>query len=229
MIRTPPLLLLSALACSAEPDPSPEGTAIAPKGAITTLPAAPSLDMPLGQAIATRRSQRSFAPQPLVLRDATGLLLAAQAVTGEGPGQRAIPSAGALHPLEIYLVAGDVAGLEPGAYRYRIDGSLERSAEGDLRARLMAAALDQPAVGSAPAAIVITADYPRTTNKYGERGERYVHMEAGHAAQNIYLAAAALGLGTVSVGAFDDRAVMRVLDCPGAPLLIMPVGRMTED
>ncbi len=229
MIRPHSLALLGALSCGTDPVPSTAPQSPAPSGPATALPAPPALTMPLGQALNSRRSQRSHAPGPLALEELTGLLLAAQAVTGQGPHQRSIPSAGALHPLEIYLVAGEVEDLDPGAYHYRIDGSLERSAEGDLRDDLMAAALDQAVVGAAPATIVITADYPRTTDRYGDRGRRYVHMEVGHAAQNVYLAATALGLGTVSVGAFDDRAVMDTLDCPWTPLLIMPVGRPAQD
>ena len=181
--------------------------------------------MELQQAITERRSTRSFTNEPLAIAAVARLLAAAQGVTGAVAYQRAIPSAGGLHPLELYLVAGEVEGLAPGVYHYRFDqGQLELAAAGDQRGALMAAALDQPVVGAAPACLVIAAAFERTTRKYGARGERYVHMEVGHAAQNLYLTATALQLGTVSVGAFDDAEVKHLLGIPWEPLLLMPVG-----
>ncbi len=181
--------------------------------------------MELDDAITTRRSHRSFAPDPLQLAAVSRLLFAAQGQTGEEAHQRTIPSAGALYPLEFYLVVGKVEGLPPGVYHYLDDqAALDPVRQGDQREALMRAALDQPVVGAAPAVIVICADHERTTSKYRERGHRYVHMEVGHAAQNIYLTATALGLGTVSVGAFEDGPVGDLLGSSWAPLLIMPVG-----
>ena len=97
-----------------------------------------------------------------------------------------------------------------------------------MRADLGAAALDQECIEDGAAVLVFAAVYERTTRKYGERGVRYVHMEVGHAAQNVYLQAGSLGLGTVVVGAFDDDEVERLLQMQDdeRALCIMPVGRV---
>lgn len=119
--------------------------------------------------------------------------------------------------------------LPPGVYRYLSrDYTLAKVRGGDRRAALAAAALGQAAVAGSAMVLVLAADYARTTRKYGQRGQRYVHLEAGHAAQNVYLQAAALRLGTVAVGAFDDDRVRRVLGLPAAeePLYLLPVGRL---
>ena len=160
------------------------------------------------------------------LEDVAQLLWAAQGITGRR-SFRAAPSAGALYPLELYLVAGDVDGLSPGIYRYRPrTHDLVLIANGDLRKPLAKAALDQSVVRRAPATLVLTGIYQRTMKKYGQRGRRYVHMEVGHAAQNVYLQATARGLGTVMVGAFHDQEVSTTLELPSdhVPLGLMPVG-----
>lgn len=183
-------------------------------------------DLSVREALGQRHSVRDFRSQPLSRGQAGQLLWAAQG--RNRPERRTAPSAGALYPLTVYLVAGAVAELPDGVYRYEPDGHrLERVAAGDRRAQLAEAALGQSWVRTAPAALVITADYARTTGKYGDRGRRYVHMEVGHAAQNVYLQAEALGLGTVMVGAFSDRGVARVLGLgeEQAPLAILPVGQ----
>ncbi len=209
--------LLVACAPAAEPAKAPVET--------VALPAPTELPVQLDQAITARRSVRSFTNQPLAMDAVTQLLASVAARTGEHPHQRALPSAGGLHPLEFYLVVGAVEGLEPGVYRYIAeDTALQLVAAGDRRQDLMGAALGQGVVGAAPACLVIAAEYERTTGKYGRRGHRYVHMEVGHAAQNIYLTATALGLGTVSVGAFEDERAKRLLETPYEPLLIMPLG-----
>jgi SagB-type dehydrogenase family enzyme len=162
-----------------------------------------------------------------MLADVGQVLWAAQGITNDR-GYRTTPSAGALYPLEVYVVAGSVVDLEAGVYRYRPDGHLlVRIGGGDRRADLQAAAVDQASVGDAPATLVIAAVPERTTAKYGERGTRYVAMEAGHAAENVYLQAAALNLGTVAIGAFDDDRVEEILMLPknATPLYLMPVGR----
>lgn len=179
------------------------------------------------EALRQRRSVRSYSDAPLTLAEAGQLLWAAQGITG-AQGFRTAPSAGALYPLEVYLLAEHVQGLGPGAYRYRPEShDLLPIADGRKGSQLQAAALGQAAVGDAPAVLVLTAVYARTMGKYGERGIRYVHMEAGHAAQNIYLQAEALGLGTVTIGAFHDDQVKDVLGLPDneEPLYLMPVGK----
>jgi SagB-type dehydrogenase family enzyme len=183
-------------------------------------------DVSLEAAIRERRSVREFSRQALQLADVAQLLWAAQGVTARDGGRTA-PSAGALYPLELYLVAGNVAALPAGLYHYRPRGHrLQPVADGDLRRALAAAALDQSWVHSAPAVLVIAGVYERSAKKYGQRAHRYAHIETGHAAQNVYLQAEALGLGTVIVGAFEDAAVREVLGLPSdhAPLALMPVG-----
>ena len=183
-------------------------------------------DVSVEAAIKARRSVREYTKEPLTLADVSQLLWAAQGIT-ERPIRRAAPSAGGLYPLEIYLVAGNVESLPAGVYRYRNSGQqLELLAKGDLRGKLSSAALSQAWVRRAPAVIVITGVYERTEKKYGDRAERYVRIEVGHAAQNVYLQAESLDLGTVMVGAFHDRKVQDVLALPRdhAPLALMPVG-----
>jgi len=131
--------------------------------------------------------------------------------------------------MELLLVVGGeaVTGLDPGVYRYSTEGhSLARKDAGDRRNELCDACLKQRFIRQAPISLVLCAVYERTCDHYGRRGERYVHMEAGHIGQNVHLQAEALGLGTVMVGAFDDERVSRVLglEPPLRPLYIMPVG-----
>lgn len=147
-------------------------------------------------------------------------------------GLRTAPSAGALYPLELYVVAGDVADLDAGLYRYvALEHSLERVGDGDQREALGAASYRQRAIYQAPAVVLIAAVYERTAIKYGERAERYVHIEVGAAAENAWLQAEALGLGGLFIGAFDDGAVKEALGLPEdhEPLGIMPVGRKADD
>ncbi len=181
----------------------------------------------LEATISERRSVRRYARRPLSLEDVSQLLWAAQGVTSRDD-KRAAPSAGALYPLEVYLVAGAVDSLAAGVYRYRpTRHDLMQVASGDLRRPLAAAALGQSWVRDGAVVIVIVGVYSRTESKYGSRAVRYTHIEVGHAAQNVYLQAEARQLGTVFVGAFDDAAVAQVLQLPPdhAPLGLMPVGR----
>lgn len=168
-----------------------------------------------------RRSVREFRPDPLSLAEIAQLLWSAQGVTASG-GRRTAPSAGARFPLELYLVC------EQGLFLYLPSGhELRKVAAGDLRAALSAAAFGQRFVAEAPVSLVFAAVYERTTSRYGDRGVRYVHMDVGHAGQNVQLEAEALGLGSCSVGAFDDGAVAGALNLPQEhePVYIIPVGR----
>jgi SagB-type dehydrogenase family enzyme len=191
-------------------------------------PASPTGSVSVEQALRARRSIREFRSAPLTLTEVAQLLWAAQGIT-DAEGHRTAPSAGAMYPLELYLAAAQVEGLPPGVYRYLPrEHALEPVREGDIRTPLMAAALNQACVGAGPALLIFTAVYERTTGRYGDRGVRYVHMDVGHAGQNVHLQAVALGLGTVVVGAFDDDAVRRIIGAPAneEPLYIMPVGRV---
>ncbi|AEA46913.1 SagB/ThcOx family dehydrogenase [Archaeoglobus veneficus] len=178
------------------------------------------------EVINIRRSRRSYSGELISIKDISQLCWAAQGITEEAYGFRAAPSAGALYPLEIFLVVGN-SELDAGIYQYSPSTHrLKLVKKGDHRRVLCEASLGQSAIEEGALCIVVTAIYERTTRKYGERGIRYVHMEAGHAAQNIYLQAEALGLGTVSIGAFYDDKVRDVLSVPEeyVPLYVMPVG-----
>ena len=179
------------------------------------------------EALQRRRSTREYGEVPVSLVEVSQLLWAAQGIT-DLQGHRTSPSAGALYPLELYILAGDVKDLPPGIYSYNPHRhELIRVEQGDRRMELCTAALGQLSVKKAPAVIVFSAVYERTTVKYGERGMRYVHMEAGHAAQNVYLQAVTLNLGTLVIGAFNDDAVKKVMKMSDReqPLYILPVGK----
>jgi len=181
----------------------------------------------LEQLLAQRRSIREYPDAQLTLNEIGQLLWAAQGVT-DSKGFRTAPSAGALYPLELYVVTGHVEGLAKGIYRYQPDHrQLLKTVNEDVRARLAEAALSQSWVKEAAAVIVFTAVYERTMKKYGKRGKRYVHIEVGHAAQNLFLQSEALNLATVVVGAFDDDEVKEIIQLPTdeAPLMLMPIGR----
>ena len=174
-----------------------------------------------------RRSVRSYQKLALNLAEVGQLLWSAQGLS-DTQGLRTAPSAGALYPLKLFIVVGDVNELLPGIYQYNPeDHSLLKTANGDLRKLLQKAAFNQSCIGDAAIIFVFTAIYQRTTGKYGERGVRYVHMEVGHAGQNLFLQAEALHLGTVVVGAFDDDEVREVLNLDSyiQPLSLMPVGK----
>jgi len=186
------------------------------------------------EALQGRRSTRSYKNEPLSLSEVSQILWAAYGVTkkmsGFRGGLKTAPSAGATYPLEIYLVAGNVTDLSKGIYRYIPENhTLKKVYAGDKRSELCAAAHGQSMVRSAPASIVYTAIYERATGRYGVRGkDRYVCMDLGHSAQNVYLQAYTLGIGTCAVGAFDDSALKSVMPIPKneIPLYIMPLGKI---
>jgi len=185
--------------------------------------------MSVEESIARRRSVRRFKRESLSLSQLSQVLWSAQGITSGG-GLRAAPSAGATYPLEVYVFVGrdGVEGLEEGIYHYNIENhSLNLHKEGDLRQQLSLAALDQEFIVQAPVGIVLCALYERTAWRYGQRAERYVHMEAGHVGENIHLQAVALGLAVVMVGAFSDEDVSRVvgLEREVKPLYIIPLGK----
>ena len=178
-------------------------------------------------ALRERRSVRRFSSQGLTLEEIGQLLWSVQGVTGTG-GERTTPSAGGLYPLQIYLAAARVDGLEVGVYRYRADKhDLEPVVEGDVRIRLAAASHGVEWVDAAPVVLAIGGVVQRTAIKYGARARRYVYIEVGCAAENIYLQAQSLGLGAVLVGAFDDQEVSDTMKLrEGEEIMaLMPVGR----
>lgn len=184
-------------------------------------------EMSFEEAMLKRRSIRSYSNEPISLAQVSKLLFAAQGITDER-GFRTAPSAGALYPLEVYALAGNVEGLKSGVYKYKPENhELVKISSGDKREELGRAALGQSAVKDAPLDIVLSAVYERTTIKYGERGRRYVHIEAGHVAQNVFLQAVSLNLGAVVIGAFSDDEVKKVIQMPEQeqPLYILPIGK----
>ncbi len=180
------------------------------------------------EAISKRRSVRRFRAQPLSLSQLSQLLWAAQGITGSS-GRRAVPSAGATYPLEVFVAIGEhgIENLVAGIYHYQVDShSLSLHLRGDSRQKLAEAALSQSFIANCPIDIIVCALYPRTAYRYGRRAERYVHMEVGHVGQNVSLQAIALGLATVMVGAFEDEQVRKVIKVEEQikPLYIIPVG-----
>jgi SagB-type dehydrogenase family enzyme len=181
-------------------------------------------------ALRHRRSGRDYSRKPLDLAALSQLLWAAQGVTNRS-GCRTAPSAGALFPLELYVAAGEVTDLPAGVYKYRPRGHrLTEHASGDVRSRLAAQAWGQSWVKAAPAILAITTVAERVTAEYGKGGIRYVHMEVGHAAQNVHLQAVALDLATVVVGALDGPRVSKTLGLAAdeIPQVLMPVGHPTR-
>jgi SagB-type dehydrogenase family enzyme len=177
--------------------------------------------MTVEETLARRRSVRSFTPEPLTVEELGQLVWAAQGITESSTGHRTAPSAGALYPIELYVVTSD------GVYHYVPQGhKLRLLNETDLREAVARAAGGQSSVREAAADFVVTAVYARTAAKYREHWKKYVHIEVGHVGQNIHLQAVALGLGSVSVGAFNEERLKSVLSLPAdhEPLYIIPVG-----
>lgn len=181
------------------------------------------------EALLKRRSTREYSGEPLTLYEISQILWAAQGITHE-KRLRTAPSAGGLYPLELYVVVGDVEGIETGIYRYiPNENILLKIVDGDKRSNITDAALGQEWVENAAINIVITAIYERTTVKYGDRGIRYTHIEVGHTAQNICLQATALNLGVVTVGAFHDDKIIHILNLSQdeKPVYIIPIGKIS--
>ena len=186
------------------------------------------------EVLASRRSRRDFVDRAISLEQLSQIMWAAYGITYPIPnvpnlrgGLRTTPSAGATFPLEVYVVVGNVQGLEPGVYRYiSEEHKLVKVIDGDIRNELSNAALGQTMVRDAPASVFYSAVFYRITGRYGERGIMYAYIELGHSAQNVYLQVEALGLGTVAIGAFFDDRVRQVLSLPDNehPLYIMPFG-----
>jgi SagB-type dehydrogenase family enzyme len=183
-------------------------------------------DVSIEHALRMRRSVRSYKEDPLNLSEISQILWSAQGITNPR-GFRTAPSAGALYPLELYVVAGNIKNMPPAIYKYMPhDHALVMKVSGDRRVDLSRAALHQSSIKKAPAVLLFCAVYERTTGKYGQRGIRYVHMELGHAAQNVCLQAIALGLNTAVIGAFRDTEVKMIAKLPAdeQPLYFVPIG-----
>lgn len=185
---------------------------------VTLPPFVPSRPMTLDETLRKRRSVREFAPKPLSLGQLGYLLWASTGIqrTGHGYDFRTAPSAGALYPIETYIVVNSVKDLQSGIYHYGIRRhELERMKVGDLGGEIAAAALGQDMCATAPAVLIWTAVFARSTWKYGQRAYRYIYLDAGHIAENLALAAVSLGLGTCQIGALFDDEVNKLLDLDG--------------
>lgn len=172
----------------------------------------------LEEVIRKRRSIRDYADEPLTLSQVSEILFAAQGITGELAGTylRTAPSAGALYPVEIYLIVQNVKGLEKGIYHYNIlEHSLEFIKKGDFKNEIFKAGLFQEMFLSAPLILVYTAIFKRTTYKYDDRGYRYIYIEVGHIAQNVALECVSLGLSSCVIGAFFDDMVNKLIGVDG--------------
>ena len=185
--------------------------------------------MSLEGTLQARRSKREFAAGALQRAEVGQLLWAAQGITDLSEGRRTAPSAGALYPLRLYLVVSRVDGLLPGTYYYDpLHHRLERRSAREPRAQLAAAAYGQSWTADSAILVIIAGVEARLSHKYGRRAERYMTLEAGHAAQNLLLQATAMGLGATPVGAFDDAAVAAELRLADGerPLYLLPVGHI---
>lgn len=202
----------------------------------------PKIDgnMSVERALAGRRSHRNFADLSVPAQKLSQILWAAYGVTDPRPdrpalrgGFRTAPSAGGLYPFEIYVLVGNVDGIETGFYKYiSEEHKIVRTIDADLREELSVLALNQVQVKAAPIVVFYSAIFERMTKKYGNRGrERYVCMDLGHSAQNIYLQAEALNLGACAIGSFRDSEVSVLLQLPEEeePLYIMTVGYYNVD
>jgi len=181
------------------------------------------------KTLCTRRSIREYNNKPIELAQLSQLLWAAQGITKvrDGYGLRTAPSAGALYPMELYIVVENVTNLPAGVYKYNCKThSLKPIKSGKYLGQLATASLEQSCISNGAAAIIITGVFERTRVKYGSRGTRYVYMEAGHVAENIYLQGVSLGVGTVTVGAFSDKKVQKLIGAQEneQPLYVMPIG-----
>lgn len=186
----------------------------------------PNTSSPLAELILRRKSIRKYSETPITLEQLSTLLWATYGVVNSK--RRSVPSAGATYPLEVYVFVKRVEGIEPGVYKYEEEeNKLVQVKRGDYSKELAKACLNQRWVREAPVNLVLVALYERTTGWYGERGFRYIFMEAGHAGQNVYLVATEMGLGTVAVGAFNDNEIRELIGLGNEymVLYVFPVGK----
>ena len=202
-----------------------------PSSPLASLPPPKGSSAPLPDILWRRRSVRRFSDEPLSL-DALSFLMWASTGIRESRGGhdfRTAPSAGALYPIETYLVVNSVEGLEPGLYHYRIEGhALERIREGELGEEIAHAALEQEMCARAPVVFIWTAMFARSRWKYGDRAYRYVYLDAGHVAANLSLAAVSIGLGSCQIAATFDDEVNKLIEVNGTDesvLYLSVVGR----
>jgi SagB-type dehydrogenase family enzyme len=196
------------------------GTSAAANATTIQLPQpSKSGGMALTDALAHRRSTRTFTAKPMTQAEISQLLWAAQGITDD-KGHRTAPSASGQYYLHVYLASPD------GFFEYVPSGhQLKKLGAQDLRAKLSG----QPSVKSAPFVLVITGEYGRAAEKYGpDKGPRVVNLEAGHVAENVLLQATALKLGAVPVGGIEPKDVQQAASLPAqySPIYLVPVGHI---
>ncbi|MBN2431973.1 MAG: SagB/ThcOx family dehydrogenase [Acidobacteria bacterium] len=168
--------------------------------------------------LAQRRSRRAYTGEKIAFRTLESLLWATQGVTARPGGYllRTAPSAGALYPVESYVLAHAVDDIDPGLYHLNVRRwQLEQIRAGDLAVEFARAALDQGMVARAAATVVWTADIGRCARKYGQRAYRYIYLDAAHIAAHLYLAAEALNLGCCGIAALYDEEVNDLVGIDG--------------
>jgi SagB-type dehydrogenase family enzyme len=178
----------------------------------------PTISLPLIEMLKKRRSVRSFSPKPLSFVDLSFLLWASTGVQRREQGYefRTVPSAGALYPIETYLIVNKVEDLGKGLYHYDIQAhALEELKAGDFAEKTAHAALEQKMFTKAPLTLIWTAIFERSKWKYAQRAYRYVYLEAGHIAQNLALSATSIELRSCHVGAFFDDEINQILGVDG--------------
>lgn len=178
-------------------------------------------EVSIEKALLERRSIRSYKEEPLNLHDLSQILWAAQGITEPKKGLRTAPSARAQFLIEVYVLPGNVTNLPMGAYQYQPQGhDLIKMADGDKKAELFKA-VGQASIKNAPAVLVFSGLSEKTQRP------AWMYLEAGHAAQNVYLQAVSLKMGGVVIGGFKDEDVRKVLNLSEKeqPLYIMPIGK----
>jgi SagB-type dehydrogenase family enzyme len=178
-------------------------------------------EVSIEKALLERRSIRSYKEEPLTLHELSQILWAAQGITETKRGLRTAPSARALFMVEVYVLLGNVTNLPMGAYKYQPQGhELIKMADGDKKAELFKA-VGQASIKNAPAVLVFSG--------LSEKTQRppWMYLEAGHAAQNVYLQAVSLKMGGVVMAGFKDEDVRKVLNLSEKeqPIYIMPIGK----
>lgn len=189
---------------------------------VIKLPA-PKLDgeVSVEKALAQRRSVRTYKDEPLTIAEVSQILWAAQGITDPETGKRTAPSPRAMYLLDTYLICGDVKGLAPGMYQYQPKGhGMTKIMDGEAKAKLFDAAGQAP-IQKAPVALLLVGQSDRS------RSPSMMYLEAGHVAENVYLQAVSLNLGTVVMAGFEPEEVRKALELSEdqMPIYIMPLGR----
>ncbi len=209
-------LLAKSLHVGAQPDPY-KSYSTAPMVELPSIP--PAAGPPLQAVIAGRRSVREYAERRVTLEELSRVLHWSAGITDRRDPSlpfRALPSSGALYPVEVYPIAFAVADLEPGAYHYDVrEHRLELVRPGDFRQEVFRAAVSQEMILHASLVLVLTGIFGRVQWKYADRSYRYLLLEAGHLGQNVYLSATATGLAPCGIGAYFDDDIHRLLGLDG--------------